>query len=213
MTAYWGVTEILGVGEAETFVVDGAAGAVGSVAGQIARHGSPRVVGITGSAEKCAWLIGELGFDAAICYRDEDWKHRLAAPTPDGVHVYFDNVGGEIIDAVFDRLRIHGRFALCGMIDDYNKNAASNGPANFAAIIAKRIRLEGFLILDYAGRAMEALSVMIPWMQEGKLKHEETLVTGDVTALPETLNMLFDGENRGKLMLQLAEPELEVPAA
>ncbi len=212
MTAYWGVTDILEVEEGETFVVDGAAGAVGSVAGQVAKARGARVVGIAGTAEKCEWLIAELGFDAAVCYRDDDWKRQLAEATPDGVHAQFENVGGEIMNAVFDRLRIHGRFALCGMIDDYNSNAASTGPANFGAIIAKRIRLQGFLILDYTGRAMEALGVMIPWLQEGKLKHEETLVAGDVTALPDTLNMLFDGENRGKLMLAVAEPELEVPA-
>lgn len=213
MTAFWGVTDILQVAEGETFVVDGAAGAVGSVAGQIAKAKGARVVGIAGTKEKCDWLTEELGFDAAICYRDDDWKQQLADATPEGVHAQFENIGGEIMNAVFDRLRIHGRFALCGIISDYNENAPSDGPANFAAIIAKRIRLQGFLILDYGGRTMEAMGEMIPLLQEGKLKHEETLVRGDVTKLPETLNMLFDGENRGKLILEIAEPDLEVPAA
>ena len=212
LTAYWGVTDVLEVTDGDTFVVDGAAGAVGSVAGQIAKALGARVVGIAGTKEKCDWLTGELGFDAAVCYRDDDWKAQLKAATPDGVDAMFENIGGEIMNAVFDRLVIGGRFALCGMIDDYNKNAPSNGPHNFAAIIAKRIKLQGFLILDYTGRTMEAMGVMIPWLQEGKLKHEETLVEGDVTDTPDTLNMLFNGENRGKLILKVAEPDLEVPA-
>jgi NADPH-dependent curcumin reductase CurA len=212
LTAYWGVTDVLQLQEGETMVVDGAAGAVGSVAGQVGKALGARVIGIAGSAEKCEWLTSELGFDAAVCYRDEGWKEQLADATPDGVHCQFENVGGEIMNAVFDRLRIHGRFALCGMISDYNSNAPSDGPANFAAIIAKRIRLQGFLILDYPGRTPEAMAAMIPWLQEGRLKHEETLVDGDVTKAPETLNMLFDGTNRGKLMLKIAEPDLEVPA-
>lgn len=213
LTAYWGVTDVCQVQEGETFVVDGAAGAVGSVAGQVAKALGARVVGLAGTAEKCEWLTGELGFDAAVCYRDDDWREQLAAATPDGVDAQFENVGGEIMNAVFDRLNIGGRFALCGLIEDYNSNSASAGPANFGAVIAKRIKIQGFLILDYGGRTMEALGVMVPWMQEGKLKHEETLVEGDVTKAPETLNMLFDGKNRGKLMLKIADPDLEVPAA
>lgn len=212
LTAYWGVTDVLRLQEGETMVVDGAAGAVGSVAGQVGKALGARVVGIAGTREKCDWLTAELGFDAALCYRDDDWKQQLAEATPDGVHCQFENVGGEIMNAVFDRLRIHGRFALCGLISDYNANAPSDGPANFAAIIAKRIRLQGFLILDYGGRTPEAMEAMIPWLQEGRLKHEETLVEGDITRAPETLNMLFDGKNRGKLILKLGDPELPVPA-
>jgi NADPH-dependent curcumin reductase CurA len=213
MTAYWGVTDVLEVGAGETFVVDGAAGAVGSVAGQVAKARGARVVGIAGSAEKCEWLTSELGFDAAVCYRDDDYREQLKAACPDGVDAQFENVGGEIMDAVYDLLNVHARVAICGLIAGYNENRPPRGPTNFGKVIFARLRIQGFLILDYAGRAMEALGVMVPWMQEGKLKHEETLVAGDVTKAPETLNMLFEGDNRGKLILQVAEPELEVPAS
>jgi NADPH-dependent curcumin reductase CurA len=211
MTAYWGVTDVCRVKEGETFVVDGAAGAVGSVAGQVAKALGARVVGIAGTAEKCEWLVSELGFDAGVCYRDDDWREQLKAACPDGVDAQFENVGGEIMDGVFDLLNVHGRVAVCGLISDYNENRPANGPTNFGKVIFARLTVQGFLILDYGGRTMEALGVMVPWMQEGKLKHEETLVSGGVTKAPETLNMLFDGENRGKLILQVGESDLEVP--
>ena len=212
MTAYWGVTDVCEVKEGETFVVDGAAGAVGSVAGQVAKALGARVVGIAGTAEKCEWLTGELGFDAAVCYRDEDFAEQLQAACPDGVDAQFENVGGEIMDTVYNMLNIGGRMAVCGLISGYNEAEIPAGPTNFGRMIFARLRVQGFLILDYGGRTMEALGVMIPWMQEGKLKHEETLVEGELTDAPEKLNMLFDGDNRGKLILQIAEPELEVPA-
>ena len=212
MTAYWGVTDVCEVKEGETFVVDGAAGAVGSVAGQVAKALGARVVGIAGTAEKCEWLTGELGFDAAVCYRDEDFAEQLRAACPDGVDAQFENVGGEIMDTVYNMLNIGGRMAVCGLISGYNEAEIPSGPANFGRMIFARLRVQGFLILDYGGRTMEALGVMIPWMQEGKLKHEETLVEGELTDAPEKLNMLFDGDNRGKLILQIAEPEIEVPA-
>ncbi len=213
MTAYWGVTDVGELKEGETFVVDGAAGAVGSVAGQVAKAIGARVVGIAGSHEKCEWLTSELGFDAAVCYRDEDWRKQLKAATPDGVDVQFENVGGEIMEAVFNRINIGGRVAVCGMIAGYNESEAPRGPANFPRIIFTRAKMQGFLILDYGGRTTEAMGQMIPWMQEGKIKHEETLVGGSLSDTPEVLNRLFDGDNRGKLILQIAEPEFEVPSA
>jgi NADPH-dependent curcumin reductase CurA len=213
LTAYWGVTDVCEIKPGETLVIDGAAGAVGSVAGQVGKALGARVVGIAGSAEKCEWLTSELGFDAAVCYRDDDFKQQLRAACPDGVDAQFENVGGEIMDAVFDLLNVGGRVAVCGLIAGYNDPAVPSGPSSFGRVIFARLRIQGFLILDYMDRMMEALGVMIPWMQEGKLKHEETLIQGDVTQAPETLNMLFDGENRGKLILQVAEPELEVPGA
>lgn len=212
MTAYWGVTDVCELKEGETFVVDGAAGAVGSVAGQIAKAIGARAVGIAGTREKCDWLTSELGFDAAICYRDDDWREQLKAATPDGVDCQFENVGGEIMEAVFGRINIGGRVAICGLIAGYNADEPPRGPANFPRVIFTRARIQGFLILDYGGRTGEALGRMVPWLQEGKLKHEETLVEGSVTDAPETLNMLFDGSNRGKLILQVGEPEHEVPA-
>ena len=213
LTGYWGVTDICEIKEGETLVVDAAAGAVGSVAGQVGKALGARVVGIAGSADKCDWLTSELGFDAAVCYRDEDYKQQLKAVCPDGVDAQFENVGGEIMDAVFDLLNIGGRVAVCGLISDYNDRRGSSGPTNFGRVIFARLRVQGFLILDYMDRTMEALGVMIPWIQEGKLKHEETLVEGGITKAPETLNMLFDGENRGKLILEVGEADLEVPAA
>lgn len=213
LTAYWGIVDVCAPKEGETVVVDGAAGAVGSVAGQVARALGARVVGIAGSAEKCQWLTSELGFDAAVCYRDDDWRRQLAEATPAGVDAQFENVGGEIMDAVFDRLNVGARLALCGMIGGYNEARPMPGPSNFGAVIFKRITIRGFLILDYGGRTKEALGVMVPWLQEGKLKHEETLVRGEITDAPQTLNRLFDGDNRGKLILQVAEPELPVPDA
>jgi len=213
LTAYWGVTDVCEVEEGETFVVDGAAGAVGSVAGQVAKVRGARVVGIAGSAEKCDWLISELGFDAAICYRDDDWRDQLKAACPDGVDAQFENVGGEIMDAIYGRLNIHGRVAVCGLISDYNSEGQSSGPSNFGKMVSARLKVQGFLILDYMGRTGEALAEMIPWLQEGKLKHEETLVEGDVTDAPETLNILFEGDNRGKLILEVGKPELDVPEA
>jgi NADPH-dependent curcumin reductase CurA len=213
MTAYWGVTDICEVTEGETFVVDGAAGAVGSVAGQIAKARGARVVGIAGTAEKCEWLTSELGFDAAVCYRDGDFADQLKVACPDGVDAQFENVGGEIMDAVYGLLNVHGRMAVCGLISGYNEYEIPKGPSNFGKMIFARLKVQGFLIMDYAGRAGEALGEMIPWMQEGKLKHEETLVEGEITDAPETLNMLFEGSNRGKLVLQIAEPQLEVPQA
>lgn len=212
MTAFWGVTDVGRVAEGETFVVDGAAGAVGSVAGQVAQALGARVVGIAGSAEKCEWLTSELGFDAGVCYRDEDFRKQLADACPDGVDVQFENVGGEIMEAVFDLLNIGGRVAVCGLISGYNDTTPPAGPTNFSRIVSVRATIRGFLILDYAGRTGEAMERMIPWLQEGKLKHEETLVEGEISDAPETLNMLFDGENRGKLILEVAEPELDVPA-
>lgn len=212
MTAYWGVTDICEVKEGETFVVDGAAGAVGSVAGQVAKALGARVVGIAGSKEKCDWLTGELGFDAAVCYRDDDWAEQLKAACPDGVDAQFENVGGEIMDTVYELLNVGGRMAVCGLISGYNEYEIPAGPTNFGRMVFARLKVQGFLILDYGGRTMEALGAMLPWMQEGKLKHEETLVSGEITDTPERLNMLFEGENRGKLVLQIAEPELEVPA-
>lgn len=213
MTAYWGVTDVLGVAEGETFVVDGAAGAVGSVAGQVAKARGARVVGIAGSAEKCRWATDELGFDAAVCYRDEDFRERLRGACPDGVDAQFENVGGEVMDAVFDLLNLRGRVAICGLISGYNESAPPAGPTNFGKVIFSRLRIQGFLILDYAGRTNEALAELVPWLQQGRLKHEETVVEGSITDAPETLNRLFEGENRGKLMLEVGEAEVEVPAS
>ena len=156
VTAYFGVTDVAEVKEGETVVISAASGAVGSVAGQIAKIVGARAVGIAGGAEKCAWLIDELGFDAAIDYKADDWAKQLKEATPDRIDVDFENVGGEIMEKVFGRLNIGARIALCGLISGYNDEGGPVGPRNFGALIAARAKLQGFLILDYLGRYGEA---------------------------------------------------------
>ena len=204
LTAYFGITDVAQVQEGETVVISAAAGAVGSVAGQVAKILGARVVGLAGSAEKCAWLTGELGFDAAINYKDDDWREQLKAATPDGIDVDFENVGGEIMEAVFARLNIGGRVALCGLISGYNDEGGPVGPRNFGALIAKRARVQGFLILDYFGRWAEGATQLATWIAEGRLQHRETVAEG-LESAPVALNQLFDGTNTGKLVVHVAD--------
>ncbi|MBA2764773.1 MAG: NADP-dependent oxidoreductase [Thermoleophilaceae bacterium] len=213
LTAYFGMTDVAKAQAGETVVVSAAAGAVGSIAGQIGKALGCRVVGLAGSADKCAWLTDELGFDAAVCYKDDDWREQLVAACPDGVDVNFENVGGEIMEQLLGMLNIGARVAVCGMISVYNEEVPPPGPRNLANLIFKRATMQGFLVLDYLDRSDEALAQMLPWLSEGKIRGEETIVEGPITDAPETLNMLFDGTNRGKLLLKVADPPLEVPTA
>ncbi|MBZ0237325.1 MAG: NADP-dependent oxidoreductase [Deltaproteobacteria bacterium] len=201
ITAYFGLLELGKPKAGETVVVSAAAGAVGSVAGQIAKLQGCRVVGIAGSADKCAWLTGELGFDAAICYRDADWKEQLRAACPEGIDVDFENVGGDIMSTVLAGMNLHGRVVLCGLISGYNTGKRMLGP--FDTVLMKRLTVSGFIILDYAPRFMEAVMQLGQWMMQGKLRHADTIVDG-LDAAPEALNMLFDGGNRGKLLVRVA---------
>jgi NADPH-dependent curcumin reductase CurA len=199
MTAYYGLTDIAPVQPGETLVVSAAAGSVGSIAGQIGKIHGARVVGIAGGADKCRHLVDELGFDAAVDYKADDWKRQLDRATPDGIQVNFENVGGEIMRAVLSRMSIGGRVALCGMIAQYN---SEQRPADdFSVAIRKRLSIRGFLILDYK-RGREAAQALGGWLREGKLKAEETVADGLENA-PETLNRLFDGSHRGKLVLRV----------
>ncbi|WP_242107061.1 NADP-dependent oxidoreductase [Luteimonas aquatica] len=199
MTAYYGLTDIAPVQPGETLVVSAAAGSVGSIAGQIGKIRGARVVGIAGGADKCRYLVEELGFDAAVDYKAGDWKQALKAATPDGVHVNFENVGGEIMRAVLSRMVIGGRVALCGVIAGYNSDER---PADdFSVAIYKRLTIRGFLILDYK-QAKEAVQALGGWLREGRLKAEETVVDGLENA-PLALNRLFDGSHRGKLVLRV----------
>jgi hypothetical protein len=205
MTAYFGLLDVGALkGEGETVVVSGAAGAVGSVVGQIAKLKGARVVGIAGGREKCDMLVDELGFDAALDYRGGDLKEELKRATPDRIDVYFDNVGGEILDLALTRLAMKARVVICGAISQYNNVGEVRGPSNYMALLVSRARMEGFLVFDYAQRYGEAAAEMAGWLAEGKIIAKEHVVTGSIDDFPETLNMLFRGENTGKLVLEVA---------
>ncbi len=202
MTAYFGLFDIGQPRPGDTVVVSGAAGATGSVVGQLARiEGAGTVVGIAGSAEKCAWLTDELGFDHAINYRNEDVGKRLRATCPDGIDVYFDNVGGPILDDCLAQLAMKARVVLCGAISQYNEDRPV-GPRNYLNLIIKRARMEGFLILDYLDRFPEAQLRMAGWVMEGKIHHREHLVDG-LEHAGDALNLLFSGGNTGKVIVRL----------
>jgi NADPH-dependent curcumin reductase CurA len=202
LTAWVGITQIGKPQPGETVVVSAAAGAVGSVAGQLAKAKGARVVGIAGGPDKTAMLTEELGFDAAVDYKAEDWREQLVAATPDGIDVDFENVGGEIMDAVFARVNIRSRVALCGLISGYNEEGAPAGPKAFGNLLIKRSLLQGFIVLDHFHQAPEAVAEISALMAEGKLKPLETVVEG-FEQLPETINMLFDGANVGKLVVRV----------
>jgi NADPH-dependent curcumin reductase CurA len=204
VTAWFGMMEIGEPKEGDTVVVSAAAGAVGSVAGQLAKAAGARVVGIAGGPEKCAWIVDELGFDAAVDYKADDWRDQLKTATPDGIDLDFENVGGEIMEAVFARLNVGARVALCGLISGYNETEPPPGPRSFGNLLVNRVKLQGFIILDYYPRFGEAVAELAKLAAEGKLKAEETVVEG-FEKLPEALNMLFAGENRGKLVVHIAE--------
>jgi NADPH-dependent curcumin reductase CurA len=205
MTAYFGLFDVGALKDGETVVVSGAAGAVGSVVGQLAKLKGCRVVGIAGGPEKCAWIVDELGFDAAIDYRSEDVTKALRTHAPDGIDVYFDNVGGEILDAALARLRLGGRVVICGAISTYNATERPAGPVNYMSLLVNRARMEGFVVFDYADRYAEAAQELGGWLREGKLRSREDVVRGGVADFPDTLLRLFRGENTGKLILQIGE--------
>jgi NADPH-dependent curcumin reductase CurA len=202
MTAYFGMLDIGKPKRGETVVVSAAAGAVGSVAGQIAKIYGARVVGIAGSRDKCAWLTGELGFDAAINRRDADWRAQLAGACPNGIDVDFENVGGEIMEAVFDLLNHHARVVLCGLIADYGANGTAPGPRNFANLLMRRVRLQGLIVLDYQKRYTRAGMHLAWWMRRGQLKDRQTVVRG-LEQAPAALAGMFQGENIGKLLVEV----------
>ncbi|MEA2297127.1 MAG: hypothetical protein QOF77_63 [Solirubrobacteraceae bacterium] len=203
MTAYFGMLDVGRVVEGDTVVVSGAAGATGSVAGQIARiKGAARVVGIAGTPAKCAWLVDGLGFDAAIDHRRDALRLRLREECPEGIDLYFDNVGGPILDACLGRLALRGRVVLCGAISRYNDAEPAPGPANYLNLLMRRGRMEGFIILDYVDRFPEAQAEMAAWVASGRIKHAEQIVDG-LEQAPEALNLLFTGGNTGKLIVRV----------
>jgi NADPH-dependent curcumin reductase CurA len=199
LTAFFGM-EIAQPKKGDTLVVSAAAGATGSIAGQIGKIHGCRVVGIAGTDDKCAWITKDLGFDAAINYKHPDWKEKLTAATPNGIDIDFENVGGEIMQEVLNRMNLFGRVVVCGLISGYTMGDPSI--ASFATIVVKRLRVQGFIILDYASRFMEAATQLGQWKMFGRLKDRETIVEG-LEKAPDAINMLFTGGNTGKLIVKL----------
>lgn len=202
MTAYFALLDVGQPKAGETVVISAAAGAVGSIAGQIAKLKGCRVVGIAGGADKCKWLLDELGFDGAIDYKNEDVLAGLKRECPQGVDVYFDNVGGDILDAVLTRLAFKARVVICGAISQYNNKQAVKGPANYLNLLVHSARMEGMVVMTYAPRFAEAAAQLGDWLASGKLKSKEDLVQG-LQTFPQSLLKLFSGENVGKLVLKL----------
>lgn len=204
LTAYYGLLKVAGVNSADTVCVSGAAGAVGSAVGQIARLKGCRAVGIAGGPEKCAWVTGDLGFDAAIDYKAQDVAAALQDACPDGIDVYFDNVGGPITDAVFTQLNVRSRVAICGQISQYNAVDAPQGPRLLWHFIVKRIRVQGFLVFDFREHDEAALADLQTWVRDGSLQYRETVAKGIENAPTAFIGML-GGANIGKQVVKLAD--------
>ena len=202
MTAYFALLDVGAPKTGDTVVISGAAGAVGSIAGQIAKLKGCRVVGIAGGQEKCKRLVEEFGFDGVIDYKNEDMLAGLKRECPKGVDVFFDNVGGDILDAVLSRLNFKARVIICGAISQYNNKEAVKGPANYLSLLVNRARMEGFVVMDYADRYAAAGQEMAGWLLKGQLKSKEHIVEG-LESFPENLAKLFSGENNGKLVLKV----------
>ncbi len=204
MTAYFGILEVGKIKEGDVVVVSGAAGAVGSIVGQIAKIKGCTVVGIAGGPDKCKYIVEELGFDGAIDYKNEDVKERLKEETPKGLDVYFDNVGGEILDIALSRLRLNARVVICGAISQYNNKTAVKGPSNYLSLLVNRATMQGMIVFDWADRYGEGAQVMAAWLAQGKLKSREAIYEG-IENFPQTFNRLFSGEKSGKLVLKVVE--------
>jgi NADPH-dependent curcumin reductase CurA len=205
LTAYAGLLEVGQPKSGETLLVSGAAGSVGSLVGQIGKIKGLRVVGIAGSDEKCAWLRGELGFDAAVNYKHADYKEQLKAACPNGVDVYFENVGGEILETALYLMNTFGRVVVCGMISMYNATAPVSGPSNFVLVVSKRLKIQGFIATDFAAKVKDMVTDFNQWHSSGQLKYRVDIVRG-LEAAPTAINKLFDGSNNGKLMIQVSDP-------
>lgn len=202
MTAYFGLLEVGKPQSGETVLVSGAAGAVGSVVGQVAKIKGCRVVGIAGGKDKCDYLVNELGFDAAIDYKSENVKNAIKETCPNGVDVYFDNVGGDILDAALARINRSARIVICGAISQYNNTTPVKGPSNYLSLLVNRATMTGIVVFDYQDRYMEGAMQMGQWIAEGKLKTKEHIEQG-IEHFPEVLMQLFTGDKMGKLILQV----------
>ena len=202
MTGYFGLLKTGEPKAGETVVVSGAAGAVGGLVGQIAKIKGCRVVGIAGGAEKCKFLVDELGFDAAIDYKNENVKKALKETCPKGVDVYFDNVGGDILNDVLTQINLHARIVICGAISQYNTTTEVKGPSNYLSLLVNRARMEGIVVFDNIKEYPTAMKDIAGWIQSGDIKVKDHIVEG-IETFPDTLMMLFKGENFGKLVLKV----------
>ncbi|KAI0973753.1 NAD(P)-binding protein [Xylaria arbuscula] len=208
LTAWTGLHRIGKPKAGETVVVSGAAGATGSVVGQIAKQRGARVIGIAGSEDKCAWLKNELGFDAALNYKSESFRKDFAAATPDYIDVYWDNVGGEILELALDRAAKHARFVMCGSISGYNASKSeAKGIRNLSHVTAQRIHMEGFIVFDFAEDYAQARKEIGQWLAEGKLQRKETIVKGGLEKADQAILNLFEGNNTGKLLVEVKSPD------
>ncbi|KAK5050102.1 hypothetical protein LTR84_004222 [Exophiala bonariae] len=212
LTAYFGLLDVGQVKAGDFVVVSGAAGATGSVVGQIAKLKGAKVLGIAGSDDKCQWLVDELGFDAALNYKDKDYAKKFRAATKDLIDVFFDNVGGEILDIALSRAKPHSRFVICGGISQYN-TAKAQGPKNYLMIISMRIRMEGFIVFDYEKEYPRALRDLAQWLAEGKIKRKETIVKGGLQNAESALRDLYEGRNTGKMLVEVKPVEEKLQAS
>jgi NADPH-dependent curcumin reductase CurA len=203
MTGYFGLLDVGQPKAGETVLVSGAAGAVGQTVGQLAKIKGCRAVGIAGGKAKCDWVVGELGFDACIDYKGGNLRDELKTHCPKGVDVYFDNVGGEILDHALARINRKARIVICGAISQYNNTTPVQGPKNYLSLLVNRARMEGMVVFDYADRFPQAVAEMSGYLRDGRMKSREDVVTG-LDTFPESLLMLFSGTNFGKLVLQVA---------
>jgi NADPH-dependent curcumin reductase len=205
MTGYFGLMDVGQPKAGETLVVSGAAGAVGQTVGQLGKILGLRVVGIAGGPDKCRFVTEELGFDACIDYKGGSVRDGLKQHCPEGIDIYFDNVGGEILDTVLTRIRRKARIVICGAISQYNNTTPVQGPKNYLSLLVNRARMEGIVVFDYAPRYAQAIGEMAGYLKAGRMKSKEDVVQGGVAKFPSTLPMLFSGANFGKLVLQVAQ--------
>jgi len=204
MTAYFGILKVAELKEGDIVLVSGAAGAVGSLVGQIAKLKGCIVVGIAGGKDKCDYLVNDLGFDAAIDYKNENIFSGLKEHCPDGIDVFFDNVGGDILDAALSKLRMHARIVICGAISQYNATSRPKGPSNYLSLLVNRGTMKGMVVFDYANQYPEAIEAYSKWMEEGKIKSTEAIYEG-IENFNDTFLRLFNGKKHGKLVLKVSE--------
>jgi NADPH-dependent curcumin reductase CurA len=204
ITAYFGLLDVGGFQPGQTVAVSGAAGAVGSTVGQIVKAGGGRVIGIAGGEEKCRYLVKRLGFDHAIDYKRESVRASLRQHAPQGVNVFFDNVGGPILDDVLTRLAYHACVVICGAVSQYNSDSGTQGPKNYLSLLGTRSRMEGFVIFDYAARYSEAVEDMSIWLADGKIANVVDIKRGSILDFPHTLGRVFNGANIGKQILEIS---------